>query len=142
MIVPDINLLIYASNSDDPLHQKARTWLNGALVGTESVGFVWNVLMGFLRITTRPNFSNALTVDQAFEAINNWLSARNARIIEPGPRHRELLHTLLNATGVGGNLVSDAHLAAIAIEHDAEVLSNDADFSRFPGLRWRNPLAD
>ena len=142
MIVPDVNLLIYAINSDDPRHEKAMAWLNGALAGTESVGFAWSVLMGFLRITTRPTSPNALTVEQAFEVISTWLTARNARIIKPGPRHRELLQTLLNATGVGGNLVSDAHVAAIAIEHDAEVLSNDADFARFPALRWRNPLAE
>ena len=141
MIVPDVNLLIYAINRDYPLHEKASAWLNEALVGDESVGFVWNVLIGFLRITTRANFPSALTVEQAFEAMNGWLSARNARIIHPGPRHRELLLQLLAVAGAGGNLVSDAHLAAIAIEHQAEVCSNDADFGRFPGLRWRNPLA-
>lgn len=142
MIVPDVNLLIYAIDRDSPLQEKASAWLKSALVGTESVGFVWNVLIGFLRITTRANFPNALTVEQGFEAINDWLSGRNARIIEPGPRHQALLRELLTATGTGGNLVSDAHLAAIAIEHDAEVCSNDADFGRFPGLRWRNPLQD
>ena len=141
MIVPDVNVLIYAINRDDPLHEKASAWLNEALVGDESVGFVWNVLIGFLRITTRANFPSALTVEQAFEAMNGWLSARNARIIHPGTRHRELLLQLLAVTGAGGNLVSDAHLAAIAIEHEAKVCSNDADFARFPGLRWRNPLA-
>ena len=74
--------------------------------------------------------------------MNGWLSARNARIIHPGPRHPEILAQLLAATGTGGNLASYAHLAAMAIEHDADVCSNDADFARFPGLRWRNPLAD
>ena len=140
MIVPDVNLLIYATNQDDPLHEKANAWLKQALLGDESVGFVWTVLIGFLRITTRPNFPRALTVEDAFEVVNSWVTATNARMIHPGPRHRELLLQLLGATGTGGNLVTDAHLAAIAIEHDAEVCSNDADFARFPGLRWSNPL--
>ena len=103
---------------------------------------MWNVLIGFLRITTQANLPNALNVEQAFEAINEWLSGRNARIIEPGPRHQALLRKLLAATGTGGNLVSDAHLAAIAIGQDAEVYLNNADFGRFPGLRWRDPLAN
>lgn len=140
MIVPDVNLLIYAIDKDSSFHEKASAWLNSALIGSESVGFVWNVLIGFLRISTRPSLQTALTVEQAFEFLNLWLTATNARIIKPGPRHFDLLHNLLAATGTGGDLVSDAHLAAIAIEHDAEVYSNDSDFDRFPGLRWRNPL--
>lgn len=140
MIVPDVNLLIYAIDKDSSFHEKASDWLNSALIGSESVGFVWNVLIGFLRISTRRSLPTALTVEQAFEFFNLWLTATNARIIKPGPRHSDLLHNLLAATGTGGDLVSDAHLAAIAIEHDAEVYSSDSDFSRFPGLRWRNPL--
>jgi toxin-antitoxin system PIN domain toxin len=142
VIIPEVDLLIYAVNRDAPLHEKASAWLNSALVGDESVGFVWCSLAQFVRLTTRSSLPAPLTVEQAFEILNRWITARNGRIIHPGPRHCELLLKLITATGISSNMVSNAHLAAIAIEHSAEVCSNDSDFTRFPGPRWRNPLAD
>ena len=142
MIVPETSLLIYAVNRGASFHQRANSWLNSALVGDESVGFVWSTLTEFVRLTTRSSLPAPLTVEEAFEIVNRWITARNARIIHPGPRHRELLQKLITAVGIGSNMVSNAHLAAIAIEHGAEVCSNDSQFNQFPGLRWRNPLAD
>lgn len=141
MIAPDINLLIYAVDEDSPFHTKARAWLENALSGTETVGFAWIVLLGFLRLTTRSQFLlHPLSVEQALELVALWLAQSTASIIAPGPRHFELLSDLLSSTGTGGNLTSDAHLAAIAIEYGAEVCSTDNDFGRFDGLHWRNPL--
>ncbi|MGD1073644.1 MAG: type II toxin-antitoxin system VapC family toxin [Bryobacteraceae bacterium] len=141
MIVPDVNLLVYAFNADDPLHGRAKRWLEEALSGSEPVGLAWNVLLGFLRLTTRSGIlAKPLQIEKALGIVDSWLRLPVVRIIEPGTRHLTLLRDLLTSAGTGGNLTSDAHLAAIAIEHDAEVCSSDADFGRFPGLRWRNPL--
>lgn len=141
MIIPDVNLLVYASNVDEPFHGRAKRWLEEALSGAEPVGLAWNVLLGFLRLTTRANvLPKPLEVEQALGIVDSWLRLPVVRIIEPGPRHLELLRQLLTIAGTRGDLTSDAHLAAIAIEHDAEVYSSDADFGRFAGLRWRNPL--
>jgi uncharacterized protein len=142
VIAPDINLLIYAVDEDSPFHTAARGWLEDVLSGTEIVGFTWIVLLGFLRLTTRSQvLPNPLSVKQALELVALWLAQPTAAIIAPGPRHLELLSELLTNTGTGGNLTSDAHLAAIAIERGAEVCSTDNDFCRFAGLRCRNPLA-
>ena len=141
MIVLDANLLIYAVNADAPSNRSARTWLESALSGTETVGFPWNALLAFLRLTTRPGlFRNPLPVDSAFEIVNLWLEHPTALVVHPGPRHLAVLAELLRPLGTAGNLTSDAHLAAIALEHGAELCSTDTDFARFKGLRWRNPL--
>jgi len=142
VILPDANLLIYAVNEDAALHRKARAWLEAALSGPETLGFAWNVLLAFLRITTRPGlFRNSLSQQQAFEIIAAWLEQPTAAVVQPGPRHLAIMRGLLEPLGTGGNLTSDAHLAAIAMEHGAELCSSDADFARFGGLKWRNPLA-
>ena len=142
MILVDANLLIYAVNADAPLHRKAKSWLESALSGTETVGFSWNVLLAFLRLTTRPGlFRRSLPVDTAFDLVASWLDQESAAIVHPGPRHLLVLRELLLPLGAGGNLTSDAHLAAMAIEHRAELCSSDTDFARFPGLKWRNPLS-
>lgn len=136
-----MNLLVYAVNQDSPLHGHAKSWLEGALSGTETFGLAWNVLLGFLRLTTRSAvMPKPVSVDQALAVVGLWLSQPVVVIVEPGPRHFELLRGLLSTLGTAGNLTSDAHLAALAIEHDAEVCSTDSDFARFTGLRWRNPL--
>jgi uncharacterized protein len=141
MKLVDVNLLIYAVNRDAPLHRTAKIWLEQALTGSETVAFSWSVLLAFLRLTTRPGlFRNALSVDAAFEVIHSWLEQPAAIIVHPGGQHLRVLQDLLGPLGTGGNLTSDAHLAALAIEHGAEVCSCDADFARFPALRWRNPL--
>jgi uncharacterized protein len=142
MIVLDANLLIYAVNEDAPLNRKAKLWLESALSGPDTVGFSWSVLLAFLRLTTRPGlFRHPLPLETAFELIASWLEQPSATIVHPGPRHLQVLRELLLPMGVGGNLASDAHLAALAIEHGAELCSSDTDFARFQGLNWVNPLA-
>ena len=142
MILVDANLLIYAVNQDAPLNQKAKPWLESVLSGKETVGFSWNVLLAFLRLTTRPGlFRRPLPVDTAFDLVASWLNQTSVTIVHPGPRHLSGLRDLLQPLGTGGNLTSDAHLAALAIEHGAELCSSDTDFARFPGLKWRNPLS-
>ncbi len=142
MIILDANLLIYAVNADAPLNRKAKSWLESALSGQETVGFPWNVLLAFLRLTTRPGlFRRPLPAERAFDLAASWLRQPCAAIVHPGPRHLEILRELLLPLGTGGNLTSDAHLAALAIEHRAELCSSDTDFARFHGLKWRNPLA-
>lgn len=116
--------------------------MEDALSGNRPVGFAWIVLLGFLRLTTRSRvLPNPLSVKHALGLVELWLAQPPSAIIAPGPRHFELLSDLLTVAGTGGDLTSDAHLAAIAIEHDAEVCSTDDDFGRFAGLRWVNPLA-
>jgi toxin-antitoxin system PIN domain toxin len=142
MIILDANLLIYAVNADSPLNPKAKSWLESALSGQETVGFPWNVALAFLRLTTRPGlFRHPLPINTAFDLLASWLDQPGATVVHPGPRHLTVLRELLRPLGTGGNLTSDAHLAALAIEHGAELCSTDTDFARFNGLKWRNPLA-
>jgi toxin-antitoxin system PIN domain toxin len=142
MILPDVNLLIYAANADAPMHRGARAWLENTLSGHEPVGLCWAVLLAFVRLTTRPGlFRTPLPPDAAFAAIAEWLEQPGVQILHPGPRHLSILRGLLEPLGTAGNLTSDAHLAALAIEHNALLCSSDGDFARFAGLRWKNPLA-
>jgi uncharacterized protein len=142
MILVDANILICAVNEDSPLHQGAKEWLEAAISGTETVALSWNVLLAFLRLTTRAGlFRNPMPLETAFDLVDSWLDQPSVTLLQPGPRHARVLRDLLQPIGTGGNLTSDAHLAAPAIEHGAEVCSFDADFARFPGLKWRNPLA-
>lgn len=142
MILPDVNLLVYAYNAEAAAHRKARSWWEDLLSGDEPVGLPWVVSCGFLRIMThRSVLVNPMEVTAALGHVRSWLAVPNVEVLEPGPRHLEFLERALRAVGVGGNLVTDAQLAALALEYQAEIHSNDADFGRFPGLRWRNPLA-
>ena len=142
MILLDVNLLIYAVNEDAALHRRAKTWLESAISGTETVGLSWSVLLAFLRLTTRPGlFRNPLPLGTAFDLIDGWLAQPPVTVVQPGPRHLHILRDLLLPAGTGGNLTSDAHLAALALEQEAELCTADADFGRFPRLHWRNPLA-
>ena len=141
MIVVDANLLINAVNRDALLHQKAKAWLEQVLSGRETIALPWNVLLAFLRLTTRPGlFRRPLSIAAALDLIASWLDRESVTLIHPGPKHYQILRDLLIECGTGGNLTSDAHLAALAIEHGAELCSLDGDFSRFPLLSWRNPL--
>ena len=141
MKLVDANLLLYAVNEDAPLHAPARRWLEEALSGTETVAFSWGVLLAFLRLSTRAAiFPQPLKIEEAFAVIESWLSQRCATVAHPTERHARLLQDLLLPLGTGGNLTADAHLAALALEHGAELCSCDGDFARFPGLRWVNPL--
>jgi toxin-antitoxin system PIN domain toxin len=138
----DVNLLLHAANSDSPHHRAARGWLEGALSDEEPVGLAWVVVLGFLRVSTNPLvFERPLTPDQAMEVVAGWLSLPNVRRIAPGDEHWRILHSLLKECGTAANLTTDAHLAALAIEHWCELHSTDSDFGRFRHLRWRNPLA-
>ncbi len=143
MKILDANLLLYAVNEDAPLHQKARPWLESVLSGTETVGFAWNALLAFLRLSTRRAvFLQPLEVSAALALMDHWLQQPCSLVVHPGDRHLRILRELIAPLGTGGNLTSDAHLAALAIEHGAELCSSDTDFARFPSLHWRNPLAD
>src|SRR5450759_2486163 len=120
MILVDANLLIYAVNADAPLNRKAKSWLESALSGQETVGFPLNVLLAFLRLTTRPGlFRHPLPLDMALDLVASWLDQPSATVVHPGPRHLAVLRELLLPVGTGGNLTSDAHLAALAIEYGA-----------------------
>ncbi|MCU0248407.1 MAG: type II toxin-antitoxin system VapC family toxin [Bryobacter sp.] len=143
MILVDVNLLLYAINEDFPLHRKAKAWLETALTGPEIVAFSWNVLLAFLRLSTRPGlFRNPLAPEEAFQVVGSWLEQPTVRVIQPGPQHLAILQNLLAPLGTMGNLTSDAHLAALAIEWRAELCSTDNDFARYSGLRWKNPLEE
>jgi toxin-antitoxin system PIN domain toxin len=138
----DVNLLLYAVNEDASVHRKARSWLEAALSARETVAFTWTVLLAFLRISTRAGiFPEPLEPGAAFGLVESWVTQPCAIVLEPGARHLAILRDLLLPLGTAGNLTSDAHLAAVAIEYGAELCSSDSDFGRFPGLRWSNPLA-
>lgn len=141
MKLVDANLLLYATDERSPRHPAARAWLDGLLASDEPVAFAWAVLLAFLRLSTNPRvFEHPLSADRAFEVVKGWVAHPTAAIVHPGDRHLNLVDQLLRPLGTAGNLVADAHLAALAIEHGAELNSCDADFSRFSGLRWVNPL--
>jgi toxin-antitoxin system PIN domain toxin len=143
VIVPDVNLLIYAVNQDAPHHQRARTWLEQTLSGSETVGLPWLALVAFLRLTTHPRiFETPLETSVALALVNSWLAQPCAQPLNPGERHWLILSQLLRQSGAAGNLTNDAHLAAIAIEHHATLHSADNDFRRFPELKFHNPLTD
>jgi toxin-antitoxin system PIN domain toxin len=142
MILLDANIPIYAVNADAPSNRRAKAWLESALSGQETVGSPWNVLLAFLRLTTRPGlFRQPLSVDKAFDLVASWLDRPSATVVQPGPRHLAVFRGLILPLGSRGNVTSDAHLAAMAIENRAELCSSDTDFARFSGLKWRNPLA-
>lgn len=142
MKLPDVNLLVYAADESSRHYAQARAWLERTLSGTEEVGFAWMALLGFVRISTNPfAFGNVLAPARAFEFVDSWLGAPAATVVHPGQQHADHIRELLMPLGTAGNLTADAHLAALAIEHGAELCSSDNDFSRFEGLRWVNPLA-
>jgi toxin-antitoxin system PIN domain toxin len=139
--LPDVNLLLYAIDEEAPRHRPAREWLEDVLSGTEAVAFAWAVLLGFVRISTNPAaFEQPLGAEEALDFVDGWLAQPVATVVHPTDRHASALRSLLAPLGTAGNLTSDAHLAALAIEHGAELCSSDADFSRFDGLRWTDPL--
>jgi uncharacterized protein len=139
--LPDVNLLLYAYDSESPRQAPARRWLEEALSGTETVAFAWPAMVGFVRIATNPAaFVRPWDVADALDLLDEWLAQPNAVVVHPTDRHAAVLRDLLAPLGTAGNLTSDAHLAALAIEHGATLCSSDNDFSRFPGLRWVDPL--
>jgi hypothetical protein len=142
LILVDANLLLYAYHTRAEQHEASRQWLETVLAGTDLVRFSWLTLWAFLRIGTNARvFEQPLTASEAADAVSSWLSQPVAGILEPGERHWEILRTLMREGQTAGPLVMDAVMAAIAIEHGAVLCTTDRDFARFPGLRWRNPLA-
>jgi len=140
--IVDLNLLVYAVNRDVPHHRAARAWWEERLAGREPVGLSWTVVLGFLRLTTHPSvMPRPLTPEQALAVVDGWLEQPCVRLTEPTERHWGILEDMLAPLGTAGNLTSDAHLAALAVEHGATLCSTDGDFGRFPHLRWKNPLA-
>jgi hypothetical protein len=143
VIVVDANVLIYAIDEDSSRHREAKAWIEKALSGKEVIGLTWVVALAFLRLTTRTGISaKPLSIEAAFDVLSEWFDHPNVSILQPGPQHAHILRTLLLQTGAGGNLTTDAHLAALAIEHGAQLCSFDHDFARFPGLKWRDPLTE
>ncbi len=143
MILVDANLLIYAVNKDLPQHKQARAWWEEALSGTGDVRLPWVSLMAFLRICTNPRvFESPLSPEQATGFIDEWLARPNVSMITPGSGHWAILKSLIRQAGTAGNLTTDAHIAALALEHGCTICSADNDFKRFTGVAHINPLAD
>lgn len=141
MILVDANLLVYAHVASMAQHARARTWLDDRLSGAASVGMPWPSLLSFMRLVSNPRiFSKAEPVSSAWRQVEAWLDCPCVWVPCPTERHREVLGTLLTATASRANLIPDAHLAALAIEHGLTLFSTDGDFGRFPGLKWENPL--
>lgn len=142
MILVDANLLLYAKFSHFTQHRSARAWLAREFETGTRIGLPWPCLLAFQRIATNPRvFDPPLEPAAAWRQIENWLSAPNSWIPGPTPEHPIILGDLIDATQASGNLVADAHLAALALEHGLTLYSSDSDFARFPALEWRNPLA-
>jgi uncharacterized protein len=142
LILIDANILIYAHVASLPQHDAAHDWLDRQLNGFSRVGLPWVSLLAFLRLVTNPRvFDHAEAVGEAWGQVAAWLACDPVWIPEPTERHASVLEGLLTLPGIYGNLVSDAHLAALALEHGLTLCSADADFARFPGLAWLNPLS-
>jgi hypothetical protein len=142
VIVPDVNLLLYAVVSTFPQHKAAHAWWEDTINSTAEVGLASPALFGFIRIATNPRIlSPPLTVEGAIGFVSAWLDQPSVSHLVPGPRHLDIAFSLLQEVGTGGNLTTDIQLAALALEYDADMYSNDTDFARFAGLRWCNPLA-
>lgn len=137
----DANILIYAHDESAPQHAVARTWFEDRLNEPRRVGLPWPSIVAFLRVTTNPRISaHPSTPEVAWRHVDSWFTSPSVWIPQPGPRHREVLRRLVLDLSLTANLISDAHLAAMAVEHGLEVCSADSDFARFPSVRWRNPL--
>lgn len=138
----DANVLIYAVNEDAPEHARARQWLEDALNGTRRVGLPWESLSAFLRLATSPRvFTRPLSPESAWEIVEAWLAVPVVWIPTPTDRHADVMAEMVRRYRPTGRAVPDAHLAALAVEHGAEVISADTDFARFSEIRWRDPLA-
>jgi len=143
VILVDANLLVYARVTGLPQHEPARGWLDGRLNGSAPVGLPWPSLLAFLRLVTNARiFERPEAIGSAWRQVEDWLGCPCVWIPQPTETHREILARLLTAAeSVQANLVPDAHLAALAMEHGLTLCSSDGDFARFAGLRWENPLA-
>lgn len=142
MKLADVNVLLYAVDETSPHHAIAKPWLEQQLSGSETFAFAWAVLVAFVRLVTNPRVFHApLTSDEALNIVESWLEQPCVTVVHPTSQHSRLLRESLAPLGTAGNLTSDAHLAALAVEHGAELCSGDTDFARFPRANWINPLA-
>lgn len=142
MILVDANLLLHAEDSLSEHHEAARIWWDAQLSGSDPVGLCWPVLSAFIRIGTNARLhQRPLTLKEIAERVQSWFSQPCVQIIQPTDQHWNLFQQMLRSGNAVGNLVSDAHLAALAVEHNCVLYSTDADFSRFRGLKWKNPIA-
>ena len=140
MKLVDANVLLYAVNEASARHREARAWLDTSLSGSETVAFAWIALLAFLRLATHEAvFPKPLRPIDAIDVLRSWLAQPTAVVVEPTSRHLDVLAEFLSEVGTAGNLVNDAHLAALALEHGCELVSYDADFARFSGVRWQTP---
>ncbi|WP_326546469.1 type II toxin-antitoxin system VapC family toxin [Mycolicibacterium sp. ND9-15] len=140
MKIVDANVLLYAVNTASEHHNASRRWLDDALSGSDIVGLAWTPLLAFVRLATKVGlFPAPLPAPDATRQVIDWCAAPAAQVISPTPRHADILARLVAQTGTGGNLVNDAHLAALALEHRATIVTYDSDFSRFDGVRSRTP---
>lgn len=141
MIILDVNLLLYAYGSASPRHKEARAWLEQAFSGPEPVGLPWQTLAAFIRIATNPRLPGfRRSVDEVAEVVDRWLEQPNVQVLTPGDGHWPLFRQMIVEGQALGPLVSDAQLAALTVEYGGVLQTTDRDFSRFPGLRWKNPL--
>lgn len=141
MLIPDLNLILYAHDPLSPRYSVAMHWWVDLLNSKRPVGLAWITIIGFLRLSTHPRLvTTPMTPSDSIRRIKSWLVLPSVRIVTPGENHAGILFNLIESVGVAGNLTSDAHLAALAIEYNAELASSDSDFARFPGLRWTNPI--
>lgn len=142
MKIVDANVLLYAVNSASEHHRPSRRWLDAALSGADTVGLAWVPLLAFVRLTTKESlFPSPLGISEAMGQVADWLGAPGAVLVNPTPRHVDVLSGLLDNVGAGGNLVNDGHLAALAVEHRGTIVSYDNDFGRFGGVTWQTPDA-
>ena len=142
MILVDANILLYAEDSLSEHHEAARTWWDEQLSGSDPVALCWPALTAFIRIGTNARLHRRpLTLKEAIERVQSWLEQPCVRLIHTTEQHWPLFQQMLRAGNASANLVSDAHLAALALEHNCVLYSTDADFARFRGLKWKNPIA-
>ncbi|KAZ75938.1 type II toxin-antitoxin system VapC family toxin [Mycobacterium tuberculosis] len=142
MKIVDANVLLYAVNTTSEHHKPSLRWLDGALSGVDRVGFAWVPLLAFVRLATKVGlFPRSLPREAAITQVADWLAAPSAVLVNPTVRHADILARMLTYVGTGANLVNDAHLAALAVEHRASIVSYDSDFGRFEGVRWDQPPA-
>ena len=138
MRLADTNLLVYAADKDSPHHMVSHRWLEDSLSNAPGLGLAWLSVIGFIRLTTHPELSvTPRTADEALSYVDDWLIHANCHILHPTVRHADILARLLLSVGTAGNLTNDAHLAALAIEHNAEIGTFDRDFKRFSGLKFQ-----
>jgi len=141
MILLDVNLLVYAHDETSKYHPRAKAWWESQLNGSRLVGLSWVTLLGLIRLLTNPRiFQNPFSPPELLAIVQTWLEQPHVKIVHPSENHFTLLANLITQIGTAGNLTTDAHLAALAIERGLILQTTDSDFARFPGLKWKNPL--